>query len=407
MEGTIDVGGPGPEPPVIRLREERMRRLLGMEIPPERSREILVALEFEVADAPDGLDVRPPAFRRVDVTREADVIEEVARLYGLEHLPATLPARRAAVGRLPRPQKLRRRVQDVLADRGLNEIAGWSMVSPDVAARLRIPGEPALRLENPMSEEQSLLRTQLLSSLLDVLRRNAAHGMPDAAIFEIGAVYEPRDDAVLPREPLHLGAALRGALRPPVWRGGPPPRADLFAAKAELGAVLDALRVSWSVRPSGAPYLHPGRAAEVLVDGEVVGWLGEVHPLVARAWDLEEVAAFEVDLDRVLAAAPEVLPFRDLTSFPAVVQDIAVVVAEDVSAERVLEVVRAAGGPELDVARIFDVYRGEQVGQGRVSLALRLEFRAPDRTLTDEEAAERRAAIVRALAEQVGGELRG
>jgi phenylalanyl-tRNA synthetase beta chain len=145
----------------------------------------------------------------------------------------------------------------------------------------------------------------------------------------------------------------------------------------------------------------------VLVDGERVGWLGEVHPLVAREWDLDRVVAgFEVNLGRILAAVPETVPFRDLTSFPAVVQDIAVVVAEAVPAARVIDVVRRAGAPELDSVGVFDVYRGAQVGEGRVSLALRLEFRAPDRTLTDAEVAERREAIVAALAAELGGELR-
>ena len=408
--GTIDVGGPGPRPPVIRLRDSRVAGLLGIEVPRGRSEEILRALEFEVAEADDGLDVRPPDFRRGDVTREADVIEEVARLHGLEHVPATLPARRGAVGRLTREQRLRRRVQDVLAHRGLHEVVGWSFTSPDLVDRLRLAeGDERRRLlalENPMSEDQSVMRTTLLGSLLDTTRANAALGARDVGVFEVGAVYLARGRDELPDETQHLAGLVTGAVAPASWRAPEPRAADLFAAKGALAAALDALRVDWSVQAAEEPFLHPGRSAAVLAGGERVGWLGEVHPLVARAWELEAAAAFEVDLDRVLALAPDVTAFRDLTSFPPVHQDIAVVVPEDVLAARVVEVVRAAGGPELDRVEVFDVYRGEQVGAGRVSLALRLEFRAPDRTLTDDEVADRRAAITAALADELDGTLR-
>jgi phenylalanyl-tRNA synthetase beta chain len=163
------------------------------------------------------------------------------------------------------------------------------------------------------------------------------------------------------------------------------------------------------VEPATESFLHPGRAAAVLAGGGTIGWLGELHPLVAREWDIEGGAAFELDLDRVCAlAADAAVPlYRDVTSFPAVRQDIAVVLGDDVAADRALEVVRQAGGELLVSARVFDVYRGEQVGEGKVSLALALEFRAPDRTLTDDEVNERREAIAAALASELGGELRG
>jgi phenylalanyl-tRNA synthetase beta chain len=173
-----------------------------------------------------------------------------------------------------------------------------------------------------------------------------------------------------------------------------------------LEGVLDALRLAnWSVAPSAEPFLHPGRSAELrLADGSPFGWLGEVHPLVAQAWDLERASAFEVDLG-VLLAVSEAL-YENVSAYPAVRQDIAVVVPEDVPAARVQEVVRAAAGELLARAEVFDVYRGEQVGEGRVSLAVSLEFRAPDRTLTDAEVAEHRDRIAAALAGELGGELR-
>jgi phenylalanyl-tRNA synthetase beta chain len=363
-----------------------------------------------------------PYWRRGDVTREADVIEEIARLWGLEKLPSTLPSRRGAIGRLTAGQRLRRRAEDALSGAGLLEAVGWSFASPELVERLRIPAEDprhaAVRLRNPMSEDQSVLRTTLLGSLLDALRRNRARGTSDVRLFEHGAIYlaQPRAgertaaearSEPLPEEHNHLAALVTGAVRPPTWRDGEPPRVDFFAAKAVLGALLDALRVPWSVERSGEPFLHPGRSARVLVDGEPAGWLGELHPGVAREWDLESVAGFELRWSVLERAAVAVPRYEDLTSFPVVRQDLAIVVPDDVTAAAVVDAVRGAGGALLRSVEVFDVYRGAQTGEGRTSLALRLEFRASDRTLTDEEVAQRRGKIVAALTERLGGELRG
>jgi phenylalanyl-tRNA synthetase beta chain len=173
--------------------------------------------------------------------------------------------------------------------------------------------------------------------------------------------------------------------------------------------VLDTLRVPWRVEPAREPFLHPGRAARVLVgDGVPAGWLGELHPTVAARWDVEDVVAgFEVDLRAVLDAAPLVPDYEDVTTYPSIRQDVAVDLPSTVPAADVVAVVREAGGPLLRRAEVFDVYTGAQVGEGRRSLALRLEFRANDRTLTDEEVAQRRQTIVAAVAERLGGRLRG
>lgn len=411
--GTLDVGGDGPAPAVIRLRDARVSGLLGVAIPRERSAQILTALDFGVAEADDGLDVTVPPFRRSDVTREADLIEEVARIDGVDKLPATLPARRAAVGRLTAAQRLRRRAGDTLAGAGLHEVVGWSWSQPELADRLRLPADDPRRrmlaVENPMSADQGLMRTTLLGSLLDVARRNVTHGTPDVAIFESGAIYLPVRGP-LPREPHQVGVLLTGAARPATWREGAPPPADFFAAKGVLGRLLDALRLDWAVEPASEPFLHPGRSAAILVGGdnaERIGWIGELHPAVAADWDLEQqVAAFELDLDAAIAAVPGPVRYEDYTSFPEVRQDLAIVVLDTVPAAEVVRIARKAGGPLLASVEVFDVYRGGQVGEGDVSLALRLAFRSPERTLTDDEVAERRGAIERALAEQVGGRIR-
>jgi phenylalanyl-tRNA synthetase beta chain len=423
VDGTVDVGGPGPAPRVIRLRDERLARLLGAAIPRDVAAELLRRLEFGVADVDDGLDVSVPAFRRDDVYREADLVEEVARLWGLEKLPTTLPSRRGATGRLEPAQRMRRRAEAALAGAGLYEAVGWSFAAPELVERLRIPPDDprhaVVALRNSLSRDQSVLRTTLLGSLLDVARRNHAHGMPDVRLFEAGTVFLDRPRAgektaverrsgPLPEERRHLAALLTGPLRPPTWREPEPPRADFFAVKGVLATLMEAIRVPWRVERAREPFLHPGRAARVLVgDGEPAGWLGELHPAVAREWDLEGGAGFELDLAALERAAVAVPHFEDYTTFPAVHRDLAIVLPEAVPAADVEEAIARVAGATLKGAKIFDVYHGPQAGEGRRSLALHLQFGAPDRTLTDEEATATIERILEALAEQYGATRRG
>ena len=415
--GTIDIGGGGPPLQTIRLRDARIARLLGTPIPRERSEAILNAIGFATTPTDDGLDVTVPAFRRTDVTREADLIEEVARLDGLERITATLPATRHAVetgkvtpgfGALTESQKRRRRASDALIGQGFNEVVGWSFTGPDKVARLRLDSQRAVELENPMSSDQAQLRTTLLGSLLDVLASNRARGAQTLKLFEAGAVYLPLDDGALPNEPYHVGAILTGDSKPTGWRTGAAPKADFFTAKSALQGLLDAIRAPFTVQPGGRPFLHPARSATVHVDGREVGWVGEVHPLVAASWEVEVedvVAGFEIDLDAIPIASPPL--YADLTSFPEVREDLAVVVPDTVTAAQVLAAVKAAGRPLLATAEVFDVYRdAERIGAGNVSLALRLAYRAADRTLTDAEVAAQRVAIVQALESELQGRIR-
>jgi phenylalanyl-tRNA synthetase beta chain len=414
VPGTVDVHPHPAEPRSVPLRQERIARLLGAPVDEDTVRAILERLGFE---ARNGSWLVPP-WRDSDVQREADLIEEVARVHGLDKLPTTLPARRYAVGRLTHDQRLRRRVEDLLRDRGLDECISYSFTSARALDLLRLADrERVLSLQNPLSEDHSVMRPLLLGGLLDAARHNAAHGRAAVALFESAHVYRwsrPLDEvpqgspggATPALERQHLGMVQTQA-SPGGWRSEARP-ADFFTARALLEAVLEVAGVGWRAEPADRPFLHPGRAAAVLVGDRELGWLGELHPLVARGWDLAgPVAAFEIDLDGVAElteGATDV--YGDVTSFPAVLQDIAVVVAEDVPAAAVVEAVRAGGGDLLAGVELFDVYRGEQVGEAEKSLALRLSFRAADRTLTDEEVAERRAAIEAALAE-IGGRLRG
>jgi phenylalanyl-tRNA synthetase beta chain len=419
--GTIDAAAEIPEPRRIRLRAARVEGLLGMAIPQADQAAYLQRLGFGASAAGDDLEVEVPPDRHFDVTREVDLIEEVARVHGIdEHLPTTLPAVAGRVGGLTREQRLRRRAEDGLRDLGFDQAVGWSFTDPGEAERLRLAGgdprrEPVL-LSNPLSEDQSAMRTMLLGSLLDAASRNVARGADRVALFEAASVYlsgePPRGGPLaggfpgrLPApftEPHRLACLAIGPLAPRSWRGEAAP-ADFFALKGVAEALAGQLGTELELAAAAEPLLHPCRAALVSVAGEAAGWLGEVHPLVCRAWDLEAAVAFELDAAPLLAAAGAgEEAYEDLTTFPAAYRDIAVVVGTEVSAAEVRAAVLAGGGELLRSAEVFDLFEGEQLGEGRKSLALSLEFGAADRTLTDEEVDAAREAIVAKL-EEIGG----
>jgi phenylalanyl-tRNA synthetase beta chain len=433
--GTIDEAAGIPELRRLRLRKARVEGLLGMAISQEEQKTYLERLGFGVEPDGEDLAVTVPPDRHYDVTREVDLIEEVARVHGIdEHLPTTLPAVGGAVGGLSRDQRLRRRAEDTLRDLGFDQAVGWSFTDPGEAGRLRIPSEdprsqPVL-LANPLSEDQSAMRTTLLGSLLDIASRNVARGAGSLALFESARVYLAAPPTGLKRsdidrnrpvdplggrfageqaapfaEPHRFAAVAVGALAPRSWRGGGED-ADFFALKGVVEALAAQLGTALDFVPAEEPFLHPGRAAAVSIDGAPVGWLGEVHPLVCRDWDLEAAVAFELDAAPLLASASVgEETYEDVTTFPAVYQDLAVVVPAEIAASEVRAAVVAAGGELLRATEVFDLYEGEQVGGDRKSLALNLEFRADDRTLTDEEVAGLREAIKAKLGE-IGGTLR-
>jgi len=435
VPGTIDVAAEIPSPPRIKLRAARVEGLLGMRIEQADQATYLERLGFGVEADGDDLQVLVPPERHYDITREVDLVEEVGRVHGFEeHLPTTLPAVAERIGGLSREQQLRRRAEDSLRDLGFDQIVGWSFTDPGESGRLRLPADDlradAVLLANPLSEDQSAMRTTLLGSLLDVASRNLARDADAVALFESGQVYlnspptgrivepEATDRPVDPlagrfvgeqaapfAEPHRLAALAVGPLVEKSWRGGGEP-ADFFALKGVLEAFAGQLGVALGVAEASEPFLHPGRSAAVSIDGVAIGWIGEVHPLVCRDWDLETAVGFEIATAALIGAATvgeEI--YEDVTTFPAANQDLAVVVPLAVSAATVREAILAGGGELLHSARVFDLYEGEQLGEGRKSLALRLAFRAPDRTLTDEEVAPLREEIKSRLAE-IGGTLR-
>jgi phenylalanyl-tRNA synthetase beta chain len=425
VPGTIDAAAEIPEPHRITLRTDRVEGLLGMPVEPKLCREYLKRLGFEVAGRGKELEATVPANRHYDVTREADLIEEVGRIHGYaDHLPATLPDTSGQTGRLTREQVLRRRAEDVMRDLGFDALVTLSLTDPELPGRLRIAGDDSrsapIRVSNPLSAEHSVLRTILLGSLLDAASYNLAHGAERASLFESGRAYlrqgDSRHEGVLAGkfagdrpapafEPHRIGCLATGVIRPGGWRGGGID-ADFFSVKGVLEALARQLGCEIQVLEGEEPFLHPGRNGRIVVDEENAGWIGELHPLVCREWDLERAAGFELELAPLVAASPYGEEhYEDVISYPAVHQDIAVVVEEGVPAAEVRAAVLQGGGELLRSAEVFDLYRGEQIGKGRKSLALQLSFRAADRTLTDEEVAERRRAIEAAVA-KIGGSLR-
>jgi phenylalanyl-tRNA synthetase beta chain len=435
VPGTIDVAAELPAAPRIRLRAARVEGLLGMRIEQADQVVYLERLGFGVEVDGEDLQVEVPPERHHDVTREVDLIEEVGRVHGFdEHLPTTLPAVAEKVGGLSREQRLRRQAEDGLRGLGFDQIVGWSFTDPGETERLRIPaGDPRadpVLLANPLSEDQSAMRTTLLGSLLDVASRNLARDAGSVALFESGQVYlnspvvgrdaestspdRPIDplagafagerDAPF-AEPHRLAALAVGTLVEKSWRAGGEP-ADFFALKATLESLAGQLGVELGFEAAAEPFLHPGRSAAVSIGDARAGWIGEVHPLVCRKWDVEAAVGFEIATAALVRAATvgeEI--YEDVTTFPAVHQDLAVLVGVDVSAVAVRDAILVGGGELLREAAVFDLYEGEQLGEGRKSLALRLEFRAADRTLTDAEVTALRDAIVAEL-DRIGGSLR-
>jgi phenylalanyl-tRNA synthetase beta chain len=370
MTGHADVHAELPERPVVRLRPERASKLIGVELPPDQQRRTLTGFGFDVAD---DWNVTVPTWRARDVTREADLIEEVARPV-LDRIPLTMPLRRHVQGRLTKEQRLRRVVEDTLVGAGLSEAYTWSLVGSD-------PRPDAIRLPSPMTSDQAILRTTIVPGLVDAARTGVDAGSDRVALFEIARVYLPSGEP-LPEERWRVAGVVQGGYE---------------VVKGVLETLHEALALELRVRRGEHELLHPGKAA--VTDA---GWLGELHPtLLEGTW-----GAFELDLATLVTAAPDRIVYEDVLTYPATLQDIAVVADEGVEVGALVDAAHEAAGELLRRARVFDVYRGGQLPAGRKSVAIHLSFQSPDRTLTEEEATEVRERIVAALAERFDAELR-
>jgi phenylalanyl-tRNA synthetase beta chain len=390
----------------VQLRPSRTTKLLGLEIPAEQQVEHLNRLKLP-ADLIEGvIDVEVPSFR-LDIKIEEDLIEEVGRLEGLERIPATIPP--AHGGLLTPEQRAERTLRRALVTLGVTEAWTSSFLAPvDLDALELGPDHPARRLvelENPMIEYETALRSTLLPGLLHSVARNVAHHARGVSLFEIARIYEPADE--LANEELVLAAVMTGDRDPASWQGPARPW-DFFMAKAVLGSALGTIRVKGlGYEPvHGAPF-HPTRGARVSLGAAVIGVLGELHPEVCDRFDVPEgTVAFEIALAPVLAAVPGRAKSSEISRFPGVFIDLAVTVDEGVPASKIEEIIRTAGEPEVVSVRLFDQYRGEQIPEGKKSLAFALELQDPTKTLTDEDATGVRDRVMDALGRGTGAELR-
>jgi phenylalanyl-tRNA synthetase beta chain len=366
--GHADVHAGLPEPPVVRYRPERADAVIGIETPPDEQYGILVRLGFDVRDD----QVAVPTWRARDVTREVDVVEEIAR-FRLNDVSARLPQRDAVFGRLSKAQRIRRKVEDTLVGFGYSEAYTWSLLAED-------PTPGAVRLQEPLSSEQAVLRTSLVAGLRASARRNVDAGNDDILLFEQAHVYLPASGQ-LPDEHWHVGGIAQGGF-------------------AFVKGTVEGLYSALGIEPSfeAADDLPaPGRGARTSE-----GWVVSLRdPELPGEW-----GAFELDVDALVARVPDLVVYEDVITYPPIRQDLAFSVPEEVTAGALVEAARQAAGPELREMCAFDVYRGDQVGPGRKSIAFSVTFQSPERTLTDDDAAELRNRIVAALEQGFGAQLR-
>jgi phenylalanyl-tRNA synthetase beta chain len=405
---------PGQRPPAeIAFDPEEAHRILGLELPSDEIVRILSSLEFDVEEASGTLQVTVPTHRQ-DVTQPIDLIEEVGRIWGYDRFPRTLMRDELPPQRANPRLEVTERVRDLLVGCGLDEVITYSLIDLDDEAALWLPGQEPdlgehLKVVNPLSSERAHLRRTLLPSLLQTTRDNLRF-TERVEIFEVGAVYVPVEGQTLPDEPLRLCVAMTGPREERSWMAGQDRTlVDFFDLKGVVEALLDGLNLEGAFAVGEHPAFHPGRCAEVRVDDAVVGTMGELHPLVREAFELPEqpVCALELDLEQLLALVGGPQWMTPISAHPPIYEDLAVVVDEGVPAVEVRDLIAQTGSPLVRSVILFDVYRGEQVGPSKKSLAYRLTYQADDRTLTDRAVAKVRGKIVRRLEREVGAVLRG
>jgi phenylalanyl-tRNA synthetase beta chain len=415
-EGLIDAYPQPPEAPTVTITPEDSERWLGVRIDVDTMEAILRRLEFKVeveqdrviATAPDHrLDISP------GVVGVSDLMEEISRIYGYDRIPETqisdtIPPQYGS----PRFEK-EERMRDLLVRLGLQEVVTYRLTSPEREARLRPPGSdpdrrPYVRLTNPIVSDRVVMRHSLLASVMEVVEHNA-RVRERIAVFEIGSIFLPQPEQELPEESSRLAIALTGARRPADWQEQTAETFNFYDMKGFLQALFDGLHLPEAKYvPREHPTFHPGKCAGVLLGGEQIGLLGEIHPLVLERYDLPQksVIAADLDAEALLEHMPESHSVQHVFVYPPVLEDLAVVVEEDVTGEQVEQVIRKAGGSLLSRVQLFDLYRGEQVGAGKKSLAYSLIYQAPDRTLTDKEVAKVRKRVVDVLNKELGATLR-
>ena len=397
----------------ITLRYQRVLDICGAPIERDFVVRSLTRLGCTVEETGEDYLVTPPSFRP-DLPREIDLIEEVLRLWGMGRVEATIPAAKNHIGGLTHEQQLTRKVGQILRACGLNETTTFGFAAPGDLEKIHMSadgrGVPVV-LMNPLVAEQTEMRRSLLPGLLQSVAYNEAHGTTNVHLYEIGTLFHGRENASLPRETQSVAGVLTGSWTDQTWNNTVD-KLRFFAGKGIVEELLEQLRVP-KVRfrvaeGEGYDFLQPGRAAEVLSGGTVLGWVGEIHPEAREAMDIDQiVVAFELDLDKLIKGAHNQENYHEFSPFPAVQHDLAIVVPDEVTCEDLLQRITSAGGKLLESVRLFDVYRDPiRVGVGKKSMAFSLTYRSDDHTLTSDEVERAHGKIVTKLCKATGGEVR-
>ncbi|PKN91985.1 MAG: phenylalanine--tRNA ligase subunit beta [Chloroflexi bacterium HGW-Chloroflexi-6] len=419
--GIVDEYPLPPHDPTVEIRESDIRRALGIEIPLAEVKALLERLEFTCKFASDDclLVTAPPI--RMDIGEGvvglADVMEEVARLYGFDRIPETRMADPLPPQRGNPALEAEEHIRDTMVALGLQEIITHRMTAPEIESRLLPPGSESsieyVKLANAIAPEKRVLRRSLLSSVLNVVERNARL-RESLAMFELGSVYIPNGKG-LPLEPRRLAFAITGRRYESAWDTKLGVKLDFYDLKGVIEALMDALHLDVSYVPAEHPSFHPGKCAAVVLGASTpstspktsLGVFGELHPQVQENFDfVSPVLAADFDLDAMLAAVPAGYPIRPVSEFPPVLEDIAVIVDEALPADKVEALIRQTGGKMLESVHLFDVFRSEQIGEGKKSLAYAMTYRSSEGTLTDKDATGIRTRIIKRLENELGAKLR-
>ncbi len=412
--GMIDVYPKPFEPTQIRIRTERTNQILGLKLQTEEIQQLLRSIGLEgraSGTKEEALVVSVPSFRP-DLEREIDLIEEVARLNGYDKIPVTMPSGRVVSHRPPEHQRLVRKVRDGLVAAGFSEVINYSFLSPRAWDQLQLdsadPRRKTVAILNPLNEEQSVMRTTLVASLLETAARNLSYRSRDLRLFELRPVFEAREGEELPTERLRLTALVCGRRLPEGW-AQQSAEVDFFDIKGVAEGLLEGFRVdhlSWDASRS-EPFLHPGKSCFLKRGDTLLGTIGEVHPKVLDGFDIDlPVFLLDLDLEALFSLARDFSKFQALSRFPDVYRDSALLLDEGISAAEVFEAVAKARSKDVEEVVLFDLYRGQGVPEGKKSLAIRVRYRSAEKTLTDEEINGAHTRLVKSLCGNLGAEIR-
>lgn len=407
LEGRVEDDHLTIEPVTLSITLDKINRVLGTKITESEVLSIFRRLQFEASVEEETFTVTAPP-RRGDITIEEDLIEEVARLYGYDLLPKTLPKGAATSGGLTKDQEKRRSARDYLEGAGLYQTITYSLTSEEKSPQFALETREPVKLAMPMSEEHSCLRMSIIPQLLESVAYNIARQQETVGFYEIGSVFLNNGQNQQPDEQEHIAGALTGLWVENAWQGEKKP-VDFYVAKGILEGLFERMGVADKVewRAAKIDGMHPGRTAEIVLTGEVIGFVGELHPTMEKEWDLKNTYVFEIKAEPIFHYNLPELKYVPIPKFPSISRDIALVVDTTVTAGTLENIIQEAGGKLLKSIKVFDLYEGEHMKKGKKSIAFSLIYADPERTLTDEEVVKAHEKVLTAVKDKAGAELRG